>query len=68
MAIMLDGGQPPYYKRWTDEDEQRLVALQTSNIDISNMQYGHEVALEKRELEAVVDHFSQEERDELQKK
>ena len=32
------------------------------------MQYGHEVALKKRELEAAVDHFSWEECDELWKK
>ena len=68
MVIMPCVGQPPAYKRWTDEDEQRLVALQTTNIDISNTQYECEVALKKRELEAAADRFSPEERDELQKK
>jgi hypothetical protein len=35
------------YERWTDadEDEERLVAMQTTYIDISNTQYGCEVAL-----------------------
>ena len=56
------------YERWADEDEQRLVALHATNIDISNTQYGREVALKKRELEAAADHFNQEERDKLQKK
>ena len=56
------------YERWTNEDEQRLVALHATNIDISNTQFGREVALKKRELEAAVDHFNWEERDKLQKK
>ena len=56
------------YKRWADEDEQRLVALHATNIDISNMQYRREAALKKRELKAEVNHFYREERDELRKK
>ncbi len=67
-AIRADGNPPPAYKRWTDEDERRLVALHATNIDISDTQYGHEVVLKKRELEAAADHFNQEEIDELQKK
>jgi hypothetical protein len=63
MAIRADGDPPPAYERWTDEVEQRLVALNTTNIDISDTQYGCEVALKKkRELEAAVDHFNREER------
>jgi hypothetical protein len=27
MTIRADGNPPPAYKRWTNEDEQRLVAL-----------------------------------------
>ena len=69
MAIRADGNPPPpAYERWTDEEEQRLVALHATNIDISDMQYGREVALKKRELEAAADHFNREERAELQKK
>jgi len=64
----VDGSSPPAYERWTDEEEQRLVALNAINIDISNTQYGREVALKKRELEAAADHFNREERDELPKK
>ena len=51
-----------------DEDEERLVALNTTNLDISNTQHGREVARKNRGLEAAADHFSREERDELQKK
>ena len=40
----------------------------TKNLDISNTQYGLEVARKKRGLESAADHFSREERDELQKK
>ena len=68
MAFRADGDPPPAYKRWTDEEEQRLVALNATNIEISNTQYGHEVALKKRELEAAANHFNREERVELQKK
>jgi hypothetical protein len=68
MAIRADGEPPPAYDRWMDEDEQRLVALHTTNIDISDTQYGLEVAPKKRELEAAADHFNREERDELRKK
>ena len=68
MAIRANGDPPPAYERWTDEEEQRLVALNAINIDISDTQYGREVALKKRELEAAADHFNREERDELQKK
>ncbi len=64
----MDGNPPPAYERWTDEKEQRLVALNATNIDISDTQYGREVALKKRELEAVADHFNREERDDLRKK
>ncbi len=59
----MDGNPPPAYKRWTDEDEQRLVALHATNIDISDTQYGREVALKKRQLEAAAEHFNWEERD-----
>jgi hypothetical protein len=68
MAIRADGDPPPAYERWTDEEEQRIVALNAINIDISDTQYGREVAMKKRELEAAADHFNREERDELRKK
>ena len=58
MAIRADGDPPPAYERWTDEDEQRLVALHATNIDIRDMQYMREVVLKKKELEAAADHFN----------
>ena len=39
MAIRVDGDPPPAYEIWMDEEEQRLVALHATNIDISNTQY-----------------------------
>ena len=68
MAIRANGNPQPAYERWMDEDEQSLVALHATNIDISDTQYGREVARKKRELKAAADHFNWEERDELQKK
>jgi len=68
MAIRVNGNPPPAYERWTDEEEQRLVALNAINNDISDTQYGCEVALKKREPEAAADHFNREERDKLRKK
>jgi hypothetical protein len=65
---LADGGQPPAYKRWTDDDEQWLVSMQTTSIDLSDTQYGHELALKKRELEAAADHFSWEEQDAMRQK
>ena len=63
VTILADGGQPPAYERWTDDDEQRLVSMQTTSIDVSHTQYGCKLALKKQELEAVMDKFNQEERD-----
>ncbi len=63
MTILADGGQPPAYERWTDDDKERLRALAATDIDISDTQYGREIALKKRELEAAADKFSREERE-----
>ena len=60
---------PPPHKRWTDEDKQRLVALQSDVvIRIEDTMFGREVALKKRELEAAAGHFTWEERDAMQQK
>ena len=45
-----------------------MLLFMQPNIDISDTQYGGEVALKKRELEAAADHFNREERTELRKK
>jgi hypothetical protein len=37
ITILGDGGQPPAFERWTDEDKQRLGALATTeDIDMSD--------------------------------
>ena len=64
--ILSDGQQPPEYKRWTEEDEERLLDL--GNIDIKDTQYGRELALKERELEAAADKMSREKRDALRRK
>ena len=58
----------PHYARWTDEDERKLNAMKCDDISIGDTAYGREVALKKRELEAVTDHLSREERDTLRQK
>ena len=59
---------PPPYERWRNEDEQRLVALQSDVIGIKDTMFGREVALKKRELEAAAGHFTWEEREATQRK
>jgi hypothetical protein len=54
--------QPPPYAKWTDEDEQRLVVLQSDVIGIEDTVLGRQVALRKREFEAATLCFSREER------
>ena len=68
MTILTDGGHPPAYERWTDDDEERLRALAATVVDISDTQYGRHIALKKRELEAAADKFSREERDAMRQK
>jgi hypothetical protein len=53
---------------WTDKDERKLNALKCDDISIGDTAYGREIALKKRELEAVTDHLSREERDTLRQK
>jgi hypothetical protein len=59
---------PRPYEGWTNENEQRLIALQSDVIDIKDKMLGHKMALKKRELEAAASHFTQEERDAMQQK
>ena len=66
--ILSDGQQPPEYERWTEEDEERLLALGKTNIDMKDTQYGRELALKERELEAAADTMSREKRDALRRK
>ena len=66
--ILSDGQQPPKYKWWTEDNEERLLALGKTNIDIKDTQYGRELALKERELEAAADKMSWEKRDALRRK
>ena len=65
---LSDGQQPLEYERWTEDDEERLLALGQTNIDIKDTQYGRELALRERELEAAADKMSREKRDALRRK
>ncbi len=56
---------PPFYARWTDEDEEKIVNLSAERLDISNAAYGRELALKERELEAVAIKMGREKRDKL---
>jgi hypothetical protein len=66
--ILESGKRPPDYDRWTAEDEERLIALQGTKVDIKDTQYGRELALREMELMAVADAMSREKRDALQQK
>ncbi len=67
--IVASQKPPPPYERWTDEDEQRLVTLQSEDaIGIEDTMFGREVALKKRELEAAASHFTREERAAMRRK
>jgi hypothetical protein len=59
---------PPSYERWTNEDEQQLVALHSDVIGIKDVMFGREVALKKREMEAATSHFTREEREAMRQK
>jgi hypothetical protein len=66
--IVASQRPPPPYKRWTNEDKQRLVALQSDVIGIKDTMFGCVVALKMRELEAAAGHFTWEEREATQRK
>ncbi len=58
--------------RWTAtagvDEEERLLALGKTNIDIKDTQYARELAINERELEAAADKMSREKRDALRRK
>jgi hypothetical protein len=59
MHILAEGWQPPEYQWWMDVDEQRLLALSTSQIGLMDTCYGRELKRRKRKMEVAVDHMSQ---------
>jgi hypothetical protein len=58
MQILVEGWPPPEYQWWTDVDEQRLLALSTSKIGLTDTCYGRKLKRRKREMETAVDHMS----------
>ena len=67
--ILAEGGeQPPDVRGWTDEDEQRLLALSTSEIGLADTCFGRELKRQKREMEAAIEHFSSEDRNAMRRR
>jgi hypothetical protein len=66
--ILESRKQLPDYDWWTAEDEERLIDLQGTKVDIKDTQYGWELVLRERELMAAADGMSWEKRDALQQK
>jgi hypothetical protein len=67
-AIFAGGQPPPLIDQWSDEDEQRLLAVMLDKVNIMNTHYGHKLALKERELGAPLDKLNEEKRQELRQK
>jgi len=63
--IFEEGRSPPSFEKWTEEDEERLMATTKSNLSLADTRFGREVATKKRELEASADFMSREERERM---
>ena len=63
--IFEEGRSPPSDEKWTEEDEERLMATTKSNLSLADTRFRREVATKKRELEASADFMSQEERERM---
>ncbi len=66
--IIDEGRSPPSYKKWTEEDEERLMATAKSDLSLADTRFGRAVATRKRELEASADFMSREERERMIRK
>ncbi len=66
--IVKEGRSPPSYKKWTEEDKERLMATSKSDLTLADTRFGRAATTKKRELEASVDFMSQEERDRMIRK
>ena len=66
--IVEEGRSPPSYEKWTEEDEERLMATSKSDLTLADTRFGRAVATKKRELEASADFMSREERDRMIRK
>ncbi len=60
--------QPPSFARWTDEDKAQLLSVMSDDVNIMDTQYGRLVALQGRELEAMLEGMTQEKRDAVRKR
>jgi hypothetical protein len=54
--------QPPFFTRWADKDKVQLQAVMSDVINIIDSQYGCLIALQERELEALLEGMTQEKR------
>ena len=66
--IVEKGRLPPSYEKWTEEDEERLMASSNSKLTLADTWFGRVIATKKRELEASMDFMSRDERDKMIKK
>jgi hypothetical protein len=66
--IMANMKQPPSFARWTDKDEAQLQAVMSDDVNFMDTQYGHHVALQERELEAMLEGLTQEKRDAIRRR
>ena len=66
--IVEEGRSPPSYEKWTEGDEERLMATLKSDLTLADTRFGRAVATKKRELEASADFMSREERDRMIRK
>ena len=68
VRVVEEGRQPPLYNKWIDDDEARLQALMDEVVTIADTRYGRDLALKKREMLAVADKFTAEERAEFRRR
>ena len=65
---MEEGLEPPPPRTWTPEDEAKLLAAKSSEIDIEDTALGRHKATLKRELDAAVDSMKEGERASLRRR
>ncbi|KAL3822459.1 hypothetical protein ACHAXA_006887 [Cyclostephanos tholiformis] len=68
VRVVEEGRQPPPYNKWTNDDEAQLQALMDAVVTIADTRYSRDLALKKREMLAVADKFTAEERAEFRQR
>ena len=66
--IVEEGRSLPSYKKWTEEDKERLMVTSKSDLTLTDTRFGRAVATKKREMEASVGFMRREERDRMIRK